>query len=144
MKKRLLWLDDCRNPFDQEIDWLAFSPIGRNVDVSWVMSYDEFVDWIAKNGLPDGVCFDHDLGFKLDPNASIIETYNGELSCHSLSAWSDIEKTGYDCAKFLVNYCIEHKENLPEYSIQSSNPAGKENIDMLFKNYKKFVADFIN
>ena len=39
---------------------------------------------------------------------------------------------------------VENKENLPEYAIQSSNPAGKENIDMLFKNYKKFVADFIN
>lgn len=116
MKKRLLWLDDSRNPLEN--DWLVFSPIGRNVDVSWVTSYDEFVNWITNNGLPDGISFDHDLGDVTDIG----------------------EKTGYDCAKFLVDYCIEHKDNLPEYAIQSSNPAGRENIDMLLKNYKKFVA----
>lgn len=138
MKKRLLWLDDTRDP--SENDWIVFSPIGRNVETFWVMSYDEFVTWITENGLPDGICFDHDLGYKLDPNVEVTETYNGEVSCHSLSAWSDIEKTGYDCAKWLVDYCIKHNEKLPEYAMQSSNPAGRQNIDMLLKNYIKFVA----
>lgn len=36
MKKTLLWLDDRRNPFDTQVDWLIFSPIGRDVDVVWV------------------------------------------------------------------------------------------------------------
>ena len=39
--KKLLWLDDVRNPFEN--DWLNFSPIGKNVEVHWVKSYDEFI-----------------------------------------------------------------------------------------------------
>ena len=35
-KKILLWLDDWRNPLDEEIDWMVFSPIGRDVNVVWV------------------------------------------------------------------------------------------------------------
>ena len=67
-------MDDSRNPWKN--DWLIFSPIGRDVDVTWVMSYNEFTDWIMVNGLPDGICFDHDLGYKIDPNCVDIEYYN--------------------------------------------------------------------
>ena len=109
--KTLLWLDDCRDPTQN--DWLIFSPIGRNADVNWVMNYQEFVDWVMINGLPDGICFDHDLGE---------------------------ERTGYDCAKWLVDYCIDTMQILPLYGIQSANPVGRENIDMLFKNYLKSLV----
>ena len=112
MIKTLLWLDDIRDPFDKRIDWLKFSPIGRTVDVFWVTSYQEFVDHIIIYGLPDGICFDHDLG-----------THNGN---------------GHQCAKWLVNYCLDNDEELPLYGIQSSNPVGKENIDKLLKSFIKF------
>ena len=46
--KKLLWLDDCRDPFESP-DWLIFSPIGRNVEVTWCKSYDEFVKVAAHN-----------------------------------------------------------------------------------------------
>ncbi len=105
--KRLLWLDDYRNPLEN--DWLVFSPIGRDVEVSWVKSYQEFVSWVHLNGLPDGVCFDHDLGE---------------------------EKTGYDAAKWLVEYCLDYNLDLPKWNIQSSNPVGKENIECLLENFK--------
>lgn len=42
--KRLLWLDDYRNPLEN--DWLVFSPIGRDVEISWIKSYQEFASWI--------------------------------------------------------------------------------------------------
>ncbi len=61
MKKVLLWLDDYRNPFED--DWLNFSPIGKDCEVVWVKTYVGFCHWIMVNGLPDGICFDHDLGF---------------------------------------------------------------------------------
>ena len=112
MTKTLLWLDDARDPFDLDIDWMVFSPIGRNVDVSWVTSFQEFTDHIMINGLPDGICFDHDLG-----------THNGD---------------GHQCAKWLVEYCLDHDEPLPKYNIQSANPVGKENIDKLLKSFIKF------
>lgn len=63
--KKLLWLDDARDPFSHEEnapDWLIFSPIERPFETIWVKSYREFIEYIAKNGLPDAICFDHDLG----------------------------------------------------------------------------------
>ena len=106
--KTLLWIDDIRDPLEN--DWLVFSPIGRDVGVHWVKSYSEFTEWVMKNGLPNAICFDHDLGGKKD---------------------------GYDCAKWLVDYCIDNCKKLPDYAIQSANPVGKENIDKLLKNYLK-------
>ena len=118
--KNLLWLDDYRNPFSNP-EWLVFSPfrISSDVKVSWVKSYDEFISWINENGLPDGICFDHDLADYSETNKN--------------------EKTGYDCAKFLVEYCLERKILLPLYNVQSANPTGKENIISLLKNYNKFI-----
>ena len=111
---RLLWLDDSRNPFKD--DCLIFSPIGKNVEVFWVKSYNDFVFWILENGLPDGICFDHDLG---DINKD------------------KYEKTGYDAAKWLVNYCLDNDLILPKWNVQSSNPAGKYNINSLLQNFLK-------
>ena len=33
MKKTLLWLDDYRDPFDKKIDWMIFSPIGKDINI---------------------------------------------------------------------------------------------------------------
>lgn len=108
--RKLLWLDDYRNP--NENDYLKFSPIGSNVEVIWVINYGEFVKWITINGLPDAICFDHDLGE---------------------------EKTGYDCAKWLVEYCQSIRSCTPLYNIQSANPVGKENIRTLLSNFNSFL-----
>lgn len=140
--KKLLWLDDARNPF--ETDWLNFSPIGKQVDVFWVKTYDEFTKWITLNGLPDAICFDHDLGYKIDPNCENVEFYKGEISSFCLSTYIDDEKTGYDCAKWLVDYCEKNNKNIPIYNIQSANPIGKENIDELLKNYNAFKSRSID
>lgn len=123
MKKVLLWLDDYRDPLKD--DWLNFSPIGKDCDVVWVKSYIGFTHWIIVNGLPDAICFDHDLGFTNEYYIeNDIESPNPEL-------------TGYDCAKWLVEYCIIHNKELPLYAIQSANSVGKENIRSYLENYKK-------
>ena len=131
MKKRtLLWLDDVRNPVER--DWLVFSHIGRDVDVVWVKSYFEFTTWIEKNGLPDAICFDHDLG-----EDESIERVKRGLSKRQVRILKKEAKSGMDCAKWLVEYCIDNKLSLPKYNIQSANPVGKENIDSLLKNFTK-------
>ena len=56
---RLLWLDDERDP--DEVRWRSFFPISVT-EVIWVQSYEEFIEWISENSLPDAICFDHDLG----------------------------------------------------------------------------------
>jgi len=113
--KKLLWLDDIRDPNTN--DWLRFSPIEKPFEVIWVKKYHQFVDWITENGLPDAICFDHDLS-DIHINKS---TYN--------------EKTGMSCAKWLVDYCIDNNLTLPLYNIQSDNTCGRENIDGLFKSF---------
>ena len=117
MKKTLLFLDDKRNPMER--NWLDYSPIGKDVYVEWVLSFQQFTDWIMINGLPDAICFDHDLGN--EDTASIED-----------------EKTGYDAAKWLCHYCMVNNKNLPLYAIQSSNTVGKENIDCYLKNFVKY------
>jgi len=132
MAKKLLWLDDCRNP--QENDWLVFSPIGKDVDVKWVLSYDGFVKWITANGLPDAICFDHDLGD--DIANDLVKNGMNKKKAREVKRQ---EKTGYDCAKWLIDYCQENELEIPTYAIQSANPVGKENIDKLLKNYINFM-----
>ena len=60
--KTLLWLDDIRDPNTN--DWLNFSCLPQPIKVTWVKTYEEFIEFINTNGLPDGVNFDHDLGVK--------------------------------------------------------------------------------
>lgn len=136
----LIWLDDGRDP--HEDNWLVFSPIAHT-EVVWVVSYDEFTAWINKNGLPDGICFDHDLGYSWPDikNKTIkkmllalpdIETEQGMFNPYVI-----LEKSGMDCAKFVVEYCLDYNLPLPKYNIQSGNTRGKANIDGLFKSFLK-------
>lgn len=111
--KTLLWLDDVRDPMDKDIDWLVFSPIGRNVDIHWITSYKEFINWITINGLPNAICFDHDLGD---------------------------EESGYDCSKWLVRYHQTFGGTFPIFASQSANPIGRKNILTYLKNYLKHVT----
>lgn len=116
--KTLLWLDDTRNPFEDNNKWLVFSPIERPFQTIWLKNYNEFVEWLMANGTPSAVCFDHDLNSFDDQNK---------------------ELTGYDCAKFLVDYCLNKKLSLPLYNIQSANPVGKANISCYLENAKKHL-----
>ena len=114
--KTLLWLDDKLNPNDARMDWLAYSPVGREVEVIWIKNYHEFINWIELNGLPDGICFDHDLG-SLDYN-------------------------GYDCAIWLVNYCRNKKLQLPPWASQSTNPEQKMRINRFLKKFDSRIKNF--
>ena len=78
--------------------------------VVWVKDYSGFVEFVNEGKLPDIVDFDHDLG-------------EG--------------RSGYDCAKYLVNWCIDNDARLPEIVIHSSNPVGKDNIESLVNSYRK-------
>lgn len=90
-----------------------FSPIEQPYSIVWVKNYKEFTNYISNNGLPNGICFDHDLGDDHYDSKSD----NGEM-----------EKTGYDCAKWLLEYCSINNKKLPLFSSQSANPVGKKRI----------------
>lgn len=80
-------------------------------------TFDQFVEVLNqvynRYNSVDEIWFDHDLG----ENAG----------------------TGYDCAKYLVEFCIKHAIPLPEYHIQSDNPVGRQDIDSYLKSYIKSV-----
>lgn len=92
-----LYLDDIRNP--KTDGWTV------------VRNFDEFVNHITLNGLPEEISFDHDLG--------------------------DNEKTGYDSAKWLCEYCWTNGLPIPTWNVHSANPVGRDNIVQLIENYQK-------
>lgn len=119
MKK--LFLDDFRMPPDSTWDV--------------VRSYRSFVDYIKENGVPDVISFDHDLGQEhydvYDKTPKLGNVQFKEVEEHYSKFF---EKTGYDCAKWLVE-----NELMPEeYTVHSMNPVGKQNIEfMMAIGYKK-------
>jgi len=78
-------------------------------EYSWVKNYNEFTEHILIYGLPDFISFDHDLGE---------------------------EESGYDCAKWLIEYCLNCNKKIPNYKVHSMNPIGKKNIEQLLENFK--------
>ena len=135
LKKTLLWLDDYRDPFDKKIDWMAFSPIGRDVKIYWVKSYDEFVKWITDNGLPTAIAFDHDLADEHYTPSEYWDDYDKSKEYQESQNYK--EKTGYDCAKWLIDYCMDNEVELPKFSSHSANPVGRDNIEKLLISFLK-------
>jgi hypothetical protein len=125
-----LYLDDIREPKQ------SYKKTGdtRYIDLKWrvVKCYSEFVETIALNGIPNIVSFDHDLGeehinYYFDNGGR--ENPPDPLKAHFT------EKTGYDCAKWLVEYCTENGLPMPIYLIHSANPVGADNIRAILKRY---------
>jgi hypothetical protein len=113
--KYCLFLDDYRMPED------CFEYMRHIVYIleDWVVvrCYDEFIRYIQENDMPVMISFDHDISYDDD---------------------SIPEKTGYDCAKWLINYCIDNKKELPAtILVHSKNFAGSQNIISLFTTYYK-------
>lgn len=132
--RTLLWLDDYRDPIKNNGEWLVFSPIPQPFVTVWVKSYHEFVVWIVTNGLPDAICFDRDLGI---PNH--FSRVSDGMSKRQSRKLKLTEKTGYDCAKWLIQYCDLFDSPIPAYNIQSANPVGKANIKALLDKYSNGV-----
>jgi len=126
-----LFLDDMR--FPKEINWIEL-PL-----VEWmiVRNYNQFVQTIQKLGLPMRISFDHDLA---DEHYKEYQWLGDEKNVQSKGKFrydKIREKTGYDCAKYLIEYCMKYDLELPEYFIHSFNPIGKKNIISLLESYKK-------
>ena len=117
MKK--IYLDDIRTPQTQ--GWII------------IRNFKDFVKWIEKNGLPGFISFDHDLS----------DEHYGMIGKTDFLDWKeyyqqqDREYTGYDCAKWLCEYCLENNLPIPDWNVHSANTVGKENINFILKHYQK-------
>lgn len=120
MEKVSIYLDDIRTPNDER--WI----ICRN--------YDEFVNKVNEIGLDniETISLDHDLG-----ETAIREYFKNVANNYILDYENIHEKTGYDCAKWLVEKSIETGINLPAILTHSANPIGSANIMGYINNYLK-------
>lgn len=126
---KILFLDDIRTT-GIILSMIPAEIIGEFIDgseINLVKNYDEFVDYIKKEGIPKFISFDHDL--------SILHIISDDFPVEEFSI---SEKTGSDCAKWLVEYCLENDINFPEYYVHSMNIIGKSNIESIINSYKKY------
>ena len=85
-----LFIDDLRNPINDE--WIV------------VRSSQEAIEWLSKNGIPDCISFDHDLG--------------GEDTAIVIVNW-------------MIERLLDEHLVFPKgftYIVHSANPVGRENI----------------
>ena len=120
--KYYIFLDDERMPWN--VTWCK---IRNDHHYNIIRSYKEFVGHISTFGVPEYVSFDHDLAD---------QHYGHGLNNDEIPYDRYSEKTGYDAAKWLVDYCIDKGLKFPDFDVHSMNPVGKENILSLLDNYK--------
>lgn len=126
-----LYLDDTRHNYDS-FQMLGYVIYKEKWDI--VRNYDEFIEWIEKNGLPDIISFDHDLADTHYTPKEYWDDYH--KSAEYQSSIIHKEKTGLDCAKWLIGYCLDNNLKLPKYLVHSANPVGRDNIFYLLRNFE--------
>jgi len=115
-----LYLDDIRTPKTEGWDI--------------VRSYDDFVNYIEQNGVPEEVSFDHDLSRE---HTKYYFDNGGHDNPPDPLGVEFKERTGYDAAKWLCDYCWTNGIPLPKWNIHSANPVGSDNIKFLLNNFEK-------
>ena len=122
-KPYYLFLDDERYP--KQVTWVNL-PL-----VEWVIvrNYNEFVQKIEEDGMPVFISFDHDLADE-HYNKAMYENREYNKLYKSFK-----EKTGMDCARWLVNYCLDNDLKMCNYQAHTMNPVGKQNIESLLNNF---------
>lgn len=132
--KLYIYLDDLRIP--KESEWTI------------VRNYQEFVAVIKEHGLEniDTISLDHDLG----PIA--MSEYFNNVSPNYVLDYNNLidEKTGYDCAKWIVDYYYDNRNQeiqmsradkkkagiiFPRILTHSANPVGSANIMGYINNF---------
>ena len=118
MTKQKIYLDDIRTPIEE--GWTV------------VRNYDEFVSTIMYIGLGniDFISLDHDLG-----DTAMKEWHTNVAKNYTLNYDNITEKTGMDCAKWLVNEWIKG-EPVVDVFTHSANAIGSANIMGYINNYR--------
>lgn len=102
-----------------------------------VTNYHDFVAHIEKHGLVNiaAISWDHDLG-----DAAMAEALRNNFQAFDYNNLNG-EKTGYDCVKWLINYCIENKLPITfENFYHTANSVGAANMKSYINSYTKSNA----
>lgn len=126
--KTCLYLDDKRTPT---------TTINGYKPWKVVRNYDEFVEHINNNGVPDLISFDHDL------SQEHLDDYwrqFTEKGYQQPDYESYQEKTGLDCARFLVDLVQADKNlRIKQCCVHSHNPVGAANIQSFINGFKRHI-----
>ena len=113
-----IYLDDVRTPLD--LDWII------------VRNYDEFISKVEEIGFEniELISLDHDLG-----DTAMAEWHRNVYHNYTLDYNNITEKTGMDCAKWLVDQWLE---GLPvvDVVVHLANAIGSANIMGYINNYR--------
>lgn len=119
-KQKNLWLDDYRD-----------YPEGFHC----VRSYEDFVEYINKYGVPPLISFDHDLGACSECKSKGLHIGDMLTPETTFMNYCEHAKTGYDCALWL----IENDLKINDYFCHSANPIGRKRINDLLSDWKKGI-----
>jgi len=120
-----IYLDDVRTP--------SPNPTTHDI-VDWVVvrNYDDFVSTITRVGLKNIgiISLDHDLG-----DSAMHEWHTNVYNKYTLDYNNITEKTGMDCAKWLVEQWMSG-EPVVRVMVHSANAIGASNIMGYINNYR--------
>ena len=118
LKPHRIYLDDVRTPIEH--DWVV------------VRNYDEFISKVNELGFNDIelISLDHDLG-----DSAMSEWHKNVYHNYTLNYDNITEKTGYDCAKWLVEQWMDGRPIVDVYT-HSANAIGSANIMGYINNYR--------
>lgn len=104
-----LFLDDLR--FPEDVTWVLLPK-----DTQWVIvrSYSEFQEKLMKDGIPQCISFDFDLG-----------------------DFSENPKTGLDCVSLLLHTCLQQQLPLPHIFIHSMQSSGRIEMVQCIESFRQ-------
>lgn len=121
-RKYNLFLDDVRQPSSAWMNY--FRQVSYDL-YEWVVvrNYSEFCQTIDTLGIPDFVSYDHDLAESHYDHSMFesIEAYEKQIS-------GSQEKTGLECAQYLLEKLSMKEKEHPRYVVHSQNPVGRQRI----------------
>jgi len=124
MKKYNIYLDDVRTPLPNP---------STHDTIKWtvVRSYDEFVETITALGMDTIglISLDHDLG-----DTAMAEWHRNVYHNYTLDYNNITEKTGMDCAKWLVEQWLDGAP-ICKVMVHSANAIGAANMMGYINNF---------
>lgn len=113
-----IYLDDVRTPVDNT--WTV------------VRNYEEFISMITSIGLEniEIISLDHDLG-----DSAMKEWLHGVVRNYQINYDNITEKTGMDCAKWLVRQWMDGAP-VVDVVVHSANAIGSANMMGYINNYR--------
>jgi hypothetical protein len=136
-----LFLDDLMDPKDVLNPSVSRSKIYRTDGWVTVRSYDAFKTVIQDCQIfPDLISFDHNLNKNHRQFEPALKEYsNKSVSWLRSEVYSKTYDCGWNCADWLIRFCVQSKINLPICLVHCIDDVLANNIIKLFDFYKYHI-----